>query len=272
MGLVHFFRMQFRICWKCFALQCLPFYYELLTYQSATLFFSKMTSKRKAYVSADQQQRILQQFYDDLDNDSFLGHSFEGENDANSCSDDDSDESPVENDGPSESDGPIKIENKIDMGLNENAPVDDIVDNPPRKQTFSNLDDVLNLDNYDQLPQQEYDLFQYQNTSKIFTMQWETQKHQRPRQYGRLPVRNILQNTPGPRNATKNVSNLLEGLSLFMPDTLLENIVQHTNQNIEDFYELYPFARGETYATLVDLTDIKSYFGLMYLRTSLKQN
>ena len=52
-----------------------------------------MTSKRKAYVSADQQQRILQQFYDDLDNDSFLGHSFEGENDANSFSDDDSDES-----------------------------------------------------------------------------------------------------------------------------------------------------------------------------------
>ena len=52
----------------------------------------------------------------------------------------------------------------------------------------------------------------------------------------------------------------------------MENIVQHTNQNIEDFYELYPFARGETFATLVDLTDIKSYFGLMYLRASLKQN
>ena len=187
--------MQFRICWKCFALQCLPFYYELLTYQSATLVFSKMTSKRKAYVSADQQQRILQQFYDDLNNDSFLGHSFEGENDANSFSDDDSDEVLFENDGPGESDGPIEIENEIDMGLDENAPVDDIVDNPPRKQKFSNLDDVLNLDNYDELPQQEYALFQYQNTSKTFTMQWETQKHQRPRQYGRLPARNILQNT-----------------------------------------------------------------------------
>ena len=127
-----------------------------------------MTLKRKVYVSADQQQRILQQFYDDLDNDSFLGHSFEGENDANYFSDDDSDESPVENDGngPGESDRPIEIENEIDMGLDENAPVDDIVDNPPRKEKFSNLDDVLNLDNYDQLPQQEYALFQYQNTSK----------------------------------------------------------------------------------------------------------
>ena len=47
---------------------------------------------------------------------------------------------------------------------------------------------------------------------------------------------------------------------------------QKKQQNIEDFYELYPFAGGETYATLVDLTDIKSYFGLMYLRASLKQN
>ena len=130
----------------------------------------------------------------------------------------------------------------------------------------------MNLDNYDQLPHQGYALFQYQNTSKTFTMQWETQKYQRPRQYGRLPVRNIMQNTPGPRNAAKNVSNPLEGFSLFMPDTLLGNIVQHTNQNIEDFYELYPFARGKTYATIVNLTDIKSYYGLMYLRASLKQN
>ena len=148
--------------------------------------------------------------------------------------------------------------------------VDDIVDNPPRKKKFSNLDDVLNLDNYDQLPQQEYALFQYQNTSKTFTMQWETQKHQQPRQYGRLPVRNILQNTPGPRNAAKNVSNPLEGFSLFMPDTLLENIVQNTNQNIEDFYELYQFARGESASNSTNLQNQLSMVCFTALRVILR--
>ena len=49
-------------------------------------------------------------------------------------------------------------------------PPRDIVDNPPRKKKFSILDDVLKLDNYEQLSQQKYALFEYQNASKTFTM------------------------------------------------------------------------------------------------------
>lgn len=215
-----------------------------------------MPPKRK--LTATEQERLLQQFYDELDDDTFLGHSLEGEDDI--PPDDDS----------SESDSSGECE--IDMGLDEDVPVDDIVDNPPRKQLFSNLDDVLNLDNYEQLPEQEYALFEYQNSSKTLTMQWETQNPQNRNRSGRLSNRNIIRNKPGPRSAAKIVSNPLEAFSLFIPDELLDTIVQHTNDNIGHFYTLYPFLPEYSYAKFVDLIDIKAYFGLMYFRGSLKQN
>ena len=48
------------------------------------------------------------------------------------------------------------IESKIDMELAEIFPVNDIVDKLPQKQKFSNLDNVRNLGNYVQLPQEKY--------------------------------------------------------------------------------------------------------------------
>ena len=48
------------------------------------------------------------------------------------------------------------IKSKIDMELAEIFPVNDIVDKLPQKQKFSNLDNVRNLGNYVQLPQEKY--------------------------------------------------------------------------------------------------------------------
>ena len=48
------------------------------------------------------------------------------------------------------------IESKIDMELAEIFPVNGIVDKLPQKQKFSNLDNVRNLGNYVQLPQEKY--------------------------------------------------------------------------------------------------------------------
>ena len=93
-------------------------------------------------------KKITSTNFDDLDNDTFLVNSFEEENNTKSFSDDDWDNIPVK------SHGPVEIE--IDMKLDEKVPVDDIVENLPRKQKFSNLDDILNLDNYEQLSLQKY--------------------------------------------------------------------------------------------------------------------
>lgn len=64
-------------------------------------------------------------------------------------------------------------------------------------------------------------------------------------------------------NSAKTVSKPLEAFSLFTPDRLLENTVHHTNQNIEIFFRLFQFFRDDSYV-LVNMTDIKSYLGLMY--------
>ena len=45
---------------------------------------------------------------------------------------------------------------------------------PGRKQIFFKLVKVLNLDNYDPLPVQEYSKFEYSNSSRSFQVEWET--------------------------------------------------------------------------------------------------
>ena len=42
---------------------------------------------------------------------------------------------------------------------------------PARKQIFSDLEKVLNLDNYDPLPVQEYSKFECSNSSKSFQVE-----------------------------------------------------------------------------------------------------
>ena len=55
------------------------------------------------------------------------------------------------------------------MRLDENTPVDDPA--PIRKDIFSQLEIVLNLDNYDPLPAQECSKFEYLNASNSFQVE-----------------------------------------------------------------------------------------------------
>ena len=57
-----------------------------------------------------------------------------------------------------------------------------------------------------------------------------------------------------------------------MPDELLENIVQHTNQNLENLHKLFPFFSDDLYCVFVDVTVVKFYFCILYLRSSLKNS
>ena len=85
---------------------------------------------------------------------------------------------------------------------------------------FSDFEKVLNLDNYDPLPVQEYSKFEYSNFSKNFQVELEIVWENNQRNSGRLPKRNILQNKPGPRNAARSVADPIESFSLFIPDSL----------------------------------------------------
>ena len=96
----------------------------------------------------------------------YLGNVFENENDVDLA-------------GENISDSNSDPDDEIDMGLDDNTPnVAAAVDDPTpvRKQIFSDLENVLNLDNYDPLPAQEYSKFEYSNASKSFQVEWENSR------------------------------------------------------------------------------------------------
>ena len=98
------------------------------------------------YTSLAEQQQLLENFYNDLDDETFLGHEFcgEGEYESNiSCPSSDTD---------------VDVSDKDTDCTSQ--PVDD-EDLVPRKQKLNNLDDILGLNNYDILPPQEPITFHY---------------------------------------------------------------------------------------------------------------
>ena len=134
--------------------------------------------KKSKFVNKSDQERLLQKFYDNLENEEsdYLGNVFENEDDVDFAG---------ENISGSDSDP----DNETDMELDYNtlsvaAAIEDPT--PALKQIFSDLEKVLNLDNYDPRPVQEYSKFEYSNSSKSSQVDWETVRENNQCNSGRL--------------------------------------------------------------------------------------
>ena len=97
--------------------------------------------KKSKFVNKSDQERLLQKFYDNLDNEEkdYLGNVFQNEDNADFAS---------ENISGSDS----NPDDEIDMELDNNTPsVAAATDDPTPacKQIFFDLEKVVNLDNYD---------------------------------------------------------------------------------------------------------------------------
>ena len=105
-----------------------------------------------------------------------------------------------------------------------------------RKGTFFNLDDVLNVENYNILPEQESSQFHYTDSKGPFAMNWHTTKEY---QSGRAPKtlrhENFLKNQTRLWRPAHNVANLTEAFGLFVIDDILNSMVDYTNANTEFF-------------------------------------
>ena len=75
--------------------------------------------------------------------------------------------------------------------------------------------------------------------------------------------KNVVKNVPGPRRAVK--MRLFTYERLFISDEILEQFIAHHREVIENS-EKHSFYKS------VDLTDIKAFLGLLYLRARLKLN
>ena len=119
------------------------------------------TKKKSKFLNKSDQERFLQKFYDNLDNEEsdYRGNVFENEDNVDFAG---------ENISGSDSDP----DDEIDMELDDNTPrVAAAIDDPTPacKQIFSDLEKVLNLDNYDLLSAQEYSKFEYSDFRKNFS-------------------------------------------------------------------------------------------------------
>ena len=81
--------------------------------------------------------------------------------------------------------------------------------------------------------------------------------------HGKRNSKNVVKNVPGPRRAVK--MRLFTYERLFISDEILEQFIAHHREVIENS-EKHSFYKS------VDLTDIKAFLGLLYLRARLKLN
>ena len=98
--------------------------------------------KQRTRLTPDEQERMIEIFLDNLDDERFLGNEFIGENDeADQNFDTESDNEETNAEVVEEE------EPEIDFGI-------DVVTAVPRKQKFLNLEKVCDENNYDDLPPQ----------------------------------------------------------------------------------------------------------------------
>ena len=176
----------------------------------------------KLYKYLAAQQQLLEDFYNDLDGETCLGHEFGAEGQGES------------NISWSLSDTYVDVSDKNTDCTSEPVDEEDVV---PRKQKFKNLDDVLDLNNYDILPPQKPNIFHYFDAKDQFVIDWTTTKQ--GTFVGRAPNQNVIKHKPGPRRQAKQVTDSLEAFSLFITDNILATIVGYNNSNIQTFQIKY---------------------------------
>ena len=86
---------------------------------------------------------------------------------------------------------------------------------------------------------------------------------------------NILRHIPGPRGVAKRVQTLLKSFKLFFANEMVDMIGRYTYDCIQPVLERFAHVleNGKSlYFRLVDHTDIKAFFGILYLRSAFDLN
>ena len=111
-----------------------------------------MSAAKKQRTTRAEEEKLLEEFYKNLGNETFLGHAFivEGEDlgKPDSSSDEDNDEESIANEEEIETSlQEADFETPETMDVHE----EEVEESLLRKQKFKNLDEVVNEKNYDEL-------------------------------------------------------------------------------------------------------------------------
>uniref|UniRef100_A0A913HC22 DDE_Tnp_1_7 domain-containing protein n=1 Tax=Strongyloides stercoralis TaxID=6248 RepID=A0A913HC22_STRER len=86
----------------------------------------------------------------------------------------------------------------------------------------------------------------------------------------KIPARNIIKSSPGPKGEAKNVSNPLEAWCLFFDEEMLDMIVIYTNQEIERQRDNYFYK--SSWVKNTNAIEIRAYISLLYIAGARKDN
>ena len=169
-----------------------------------------MSAAKKWQTTRAEQEKLLEEFYENLGNETFLGHAFIGEGEDLGKPDSSSDEDNKEESIANEEEIETNLQ-EADFETPETIDVDEeeVEESLPWKQKFKNLDEVVNEKNYDELPQQKNFQASVETKDKKFCIKYTTNK------LNKTPSQNILKHAPGPRLAAKRAETPLEGLFFF---------------------------------------------------------
>ena len=213
--------------------------------------------KQRTRLIPDKQEKMIENFLDNLVDERFLGNEFIGENDEVDQNFD------VESDNEETNEEVVEEEEEPETDF-----AVEVVTAVPRKQKFLNLEKVCDENNYDDLPPQRKEIYKYENSKKTITMMYSTKNPDTRLQ--RRQQNNILDNTPGPRREAKRATTPIEAFELFITNELNEKIVENTNKNIERFLEMsrYLIESSNKYTSYktVDVIDISKILKLISVK------
>ena len=171
-----------------------------------------MSAAKKRQTTRAEEEKLLEEFYENLGHETFLGHAFIGEGkdfgEPDCSSDEDNDEESIANEEEIKTNlQEADFETPETMNVDEE--VEEVEESLPRKQKFKNLDEVVNEKNYDELPQQKNFQASVETKDKKFCIKYTTNK------LNKTPSQNILKHAPGPRLAAKRAQTPSEVFFFF---------------------------------------------------------
>ena len=166
-----------------------------------------MSAAKKWQTTRAEQEKLLEEFYENLGNETFLGHAFIGEGEDLGKPDSSSDEDNKEESIANEEEIETNLQ-EADFETPETIDVDEeeVEESLPWKQKFKNLDEVVNEKNYDELPQQKKFQRTEETKDKKFHIKYTTSKP--VNQLNKTRSQNILKHALGPWLAAKHAKHL----------------------------------------------------------------
>lgn len=82
--------------------------------------------------------------------------------------------------------------------------------------------------------------------------------------------KNLILHLPGPKGAARNTKSEYEAWQLFFDETILQEIITHTNEEIVRNQK--QFSKVQRYTDQIDKIELEALFGLLYTSGALKYN